>query len=180
MSLGLKRGMVTLEPHDKSWKKEAEKTIGILKNILGKAAVDIQHVGSTAITAISAKPIIDIAVGVNDLEQILRHNDGLEQKGIYYRGSDVDNQLLYVMGDFDKDIRTHHIHVVIWNGIEWNNYLNFRDFLNCNIDIALRYEQFKTELGNKYLNDRGAYTQGKPIIIDNILEQARQWRDSCK
>ena len=118
MSLGLKRGTVQLEPYDKQWDDAAIQTIKKLKSILGDDAVDIQHIGSTAIPAIKAKPIIDIAVGVTDFEKIMSYNEQLQKDGIFYRGSDVENQILYVMGDMEKDIRTHHIHVVKWNGTE--------------------------------------------------------------
>lgn len=150
----------------------------MLKEVLGKDALDIQHIGSTSIASISAKPIIDIAVGVNDLTLIQKHNDELEQREIYFRGSDIDGQLLYVMGDFEKDIRTHHIHVVIRNGKEWNDYVNFRDSLNNNPNVASQYQKLKEELESKYANDRNAYTQGKQEMIDNILERARQWRNA--
>ena len=68
----MKRGTVYLEPHQSEWERSAEETIRTLKNILGSVAVDIQHIGSTSIKTISAKPIIDIAVAVNDYEPILR------------------------------------------------------------------------------------------------------------
>ena len=180
MSLGLRRGTVKIVRHDKSWEKEAEKAMEILKSILGEDAVDIQHVGSTAISAISAKPIIDLVVGVNDLSQILLYNDLLQQEGIYCRNSDVANQLLYVMGDFENDTRTHHIHVVIWNGTEWNDYVNFRDYLNCNVAVALQYQQLKKELERKFSDDRSAYTKGKQTMIIDILEHARQWKVNDK
>lgn len=71
MPLGLKRGTVQLEPHDKQWDEIAIQTIKTLKSILGDDAIDIQHIGSTAIPAIKAKPIIDIAVGVTDFENMI-------------------------------------------------------------------------------------------------------------
>lgn len=146
MSLGLKRGTVQLEPHDKQWDEAAIQTIKNLKSILGDDAVDIQHIGSTAIPAIKAKPIIDIAVGVTDFEKIMSYNEQLQKDGIFYRGSDVENQILYVMGDMEKDIRTHHIHVVKWKGTEWRNYIHFRDCLNANENMALQYQRVKEEL----------------------------------
>lgn len=73
----------------------------ILKSILGDDAIDIQHIGSTAIPAIKAKPIIDIVVGVTDFDKVMLHNEQLRQVGIFYRGSDVECQLLYVMGDME-------------------------------------------------------------------------------
>ena len=86
MSLGLRRGTVQLEPHDKQWDDVAVQTIKTLKSILCDDAIDIQHIGSTAI---KAKPIIDIVVGVTDFERIMSHNEQLQKKGIFYRGSDM-------------------------------------------------------------------------------------------
>ena len=133
MSLGLKRGIVQLEPHDKQWDEAAIQTIKILKSILGDDAIDIQHIGSTAIPAIKAKPIIDIVVGVTDFDKVMLHNEQLRQVGIFYRGSDVERQLLYVMGDMENDTRTHHIHIVKWNGTEWKNYWlsRIRSIISC-------------------------------------------------
>ena len=171
MSLGLKRGTVHLESHDKQWEEVAVQTIRKLKAILGEDAIDIQHIGSTAIPAIKSKPIIDIAVGVTDFDRIMTHNEQLQQEGIFYRGSDVEHQLLYVMGDMEKDTRTHHIHVVKWNGPEWKNYIYFRDYLNSNENAALQYQQLKEELERKYADDRIAYTSGKQDMIDIILNR---------
>ena len=171
MSLGLKRGIVQLEPHDKRWDEAAIQTIKILKSILGDDAIDIQHIGSTAIPAIKAKPIIDIVVGTTDFGRIMSHNEQLENEGIFYRGSDVEHQVLYVIGDMEKDIRTHHIHVVKWNGTEWKNYIHFRDYLNANENMALQYQKLKEELESKYADDRVTYTNGKQDMIDIILER---------
>lgn len=90
MSLGLKRGVVQLEPHDKQWNEIAVQTIKTLKAILGDDVIDIQHIGSTAILGIKAKPIIDIAIGVIGFERILSHNEQLQKKGIFYCDSDVE------------------------------------------------------------------------------------------
>ena len=171
MSLGLKRGTVQLEPHDKQWDEAAIQTIKKLKSILGDDAVDIQHIGSTAIPAIKAKPIIDIVVGVTDFEKIMSYNEQLQKEGIFYRGSDVEDQILYVMGDMEKNIRTHHIHIVKWNGTEWKNYIHFRDYLNDNENMALQYQKVKEELESKYADDRVAYTNGKQEMIDIIQQK---------
>ena len=169
MSLGLKRGIVQLESHDKQWDEAAIQTIKNLKSILGDDAVDIQHIGSTAIPAIKAKPIIDIAVGVTDFEKIMSYNEQLQKEGIFYRGSDVEDQILYVMGDMENDTRTHHIHIVKWNGTEWKKYIHFRDYLNDNENMALQYQRVKEELESKYADNRGLYTKEKKDIIDIIL-----------
>ena len=167
--LGLKRGAVALYPHEKAWETEAQATMARLRQILGPVAVEMAHVGSTAIPTIQAKPIIDIVVGVTDFDRIKSYNEQLQKEGIFYRGSDVEHQLLYVMGDVESDTRTHHIHIVKWNGIEWKNYIHFRDYLNANENVALCYQKLKEELESKYADDRVAYTNGKQDMIDTIL-----------
>ena len=127
--IGLKRGTVKLTDHQVEWEENAGKTMETLKRLLGSAAIDIQHIGSTAIPSIHAKPIIDIVVGVYDLNDMIPHIEILGQNGFVFRGADVSGQVLFVMGDFENDLRTHHIHVVKCNGKEWNDYINFRDYL---------------------------------------------------
>ena len=176
MSIGMKRGTVYLEPHQTEWESTAEETIQTLKSILGSIAADIQHIGSTSIRTISAKPIIDIAVAVNDFDDILSKRDELERNGIIYRFQESTKQLLFVMGDFEKDTRSHHIHIVLYDSDEWNNYINFRDYLNSNIKAAREYESVKLRLAEQYSNDRIAYTDGKQEVIDKLLEKAHVWK----
>ena len=170
--IGLKRGSVKLISHQEEWNKNAEKVILKLKQLLGDAAVDIQHVGSTAIASIYAKPIIDIVIGVRDLNDIVSYVRLLEQHDFVFRGEDVEGQLLFVMGDFEKDTRTHHIHVVKWNGAEWNNYINFRDYLNCCPDKAMLYDACKKKLASQFPDDRRSYTAGKQELIECLLKEA--------
>ena len=170
--IGLKRGSVKLISHQEEWNKNAEKVILKLKQLLGDAAVDIQHVGSTAIASIYAKPIIDIVIGVRDLNDVVSYVELLKQHDFVFRGEDVEGQLLFVMGDFEKDTRTHHIHVVKWNGEEWNNYINFRDYLNRFPDKAMLYDACKKKLASQFPDDRRSYTAGKQELIECLLKEA--------
>ena len=172
----MKRGTVFLEPHLTEWEIAAKETILTLKNILGDIAADIQHIGSTSIKAIKAKPIIDIAVAVNDFEAVLQKRAELEKADVIFRFDERPEQLLFVMGDFEKDTRSHHIHVVLYDSDEWNNYINFRDYLNSNIEAAREYESVKLRLAEKYPDDRIAYTDGKQEVIDRLLVEARVWK----
>ena len=172
----MKRGTVYLEPHQEAWERASEETISTLKSILGSIAPDIQHIGSTSIRTISAKPIIDIAVAVNDYELILSKRDVLEKADIVFRFDERPDQLLFVMGDFEKDTRSHHVHVVLYGSDEWNNYINFRDYLNSSIEAANEYEAVKIRLAEQYPDDRIAYTDGKQEVINKLLEEARVWK----
>lgn len=172
--LGLKRGEVALFPHEKEWEIEAQNTIKRLKNILGDVIVDIQHVGSTAIPTIKAKPIIDIAVSVNSFDEVLKQIYILESNGFYHRPSKEENQLLFSCGSFYDnigDLQTHFIHFVLNNSMEWINYINFRDYLINNPDIAKDYEALKISLSNK-VKDRAEYTAAKHDFITFTLRKA--------
>lgn len=172
----MKRGAVYLEPHQEAWEKDAEETIRTLKSILGSRAADIQHVGSTAIKTIHAKPIIDIAAAVNDFGDILSKREELRQSGILYRFEETPTRLLFVKGDLEQDTRSHHIHVVRYGSEEWNDYINFRDYLNSTPAAAKDYEMVKLRLAKQFPNDRTAYTNGKQEVIDQLLAQAHIWK----
>lgn len=176
MTIGLKRGTVKLMEHQDEWCEIAEKTIKNLKVLLLNTAIDIQHIGSTAVPSIHAKPIIDIVVGVYHLNDMISCIGLLEQNGFLFRGEDIEGQLLFVTGDFETDIRTHHIHVVEWNGTAWNNYINFRDYLNAFPEKAMMYDHCKQKLASRFSEDRKSYTDGKQELIDHLLKEANIWK----
>lgn len=176
MCIGLKRGTVALCGHEKEWEINALRTIGELKSVFGDTAADIRHVGSTSIKSIIAKPIIDIAVGVSSLEVVAPLISALAAKGfVHCSKHDTDEHLLFVSGDFENDISTHYIHVMKYGGTEWVNYINFRDCLNENTDMAKEYEALKLRLAEEYPRDREAYTTGKAELIKRILRKALVW-----
>lgn len=172
--IGLKRGTVELVPHQKEWCENAENVVRLLKQLLGDTAIDVQHVGSTAIFLIHAKPIIDIAVAVYDLNDILPYVEVLKQHNIIFRGEIITGEILFVMGN--NEIRTHHIHIVKWNEAEWNNYINFRDYLNTYPEKAKLYDTCKQKLAMQYSNDRKSYTAGKEKIIKRLIAEASVWK----
>ena len=175
MSIGLVKGTVLLETHNSQWEIMAKETIEKLTRILGDDMVAAEHIGSTSIHKIHAKPIIDIAVGVTGFEKIMKHNDELKEAGIIYRRQDHPGQHLYICGDLENNIHTHYIHVVIWGESAWNNYINMRDYLNANDEKAMEYSRLKVQLAEEYSDDRIAYTEGKHELIEKILEEAREW-----
>lgn len=176
--IGLKRGTVALYNHDAEWENEAERTIRVLKEILGEVVCDIAHVGSTSIKSIKAKPIIDIAVAVKSFEDVLKDEGKLKENGFYYRpADDLNEQLLFACGSFydgTGDEQTHFIHVVKKDSMEWINYINFRDYLNANEDVAKQYEALKISLAEKNPEDKGRekYLAGKHDFIVRTLRTA--------
>lgn len=177
MSIGLKKDTVTLEPHQDAWDIEGSYMCGKIKGILGEDAVDVQHVGSTSIRSICAKPVIDIAVAVRSFDDIFKHNGELSDNGIVYRRQDVPGQHLYRCGDLENDIVTHFIHVVISDSEAWHNYINFRDYLNSYPEEARSYERLKKELCSRFPRDRESYVKGKSGLVTELLAKAHSWRE---
>lgn len=176
--IGLKRGTVQLCEHEKEWEIEAQNTIARLKEILGDVIKDIQHVGSTSILTIKAKPIIDIAVAVDKFDDILAYEKELKDAGFYYRPkSDLGAQLLFASGSLYEgtgNLQTHFIHVVLTNSMDWINYINFRDYLNKTPSVAKEYEDLKVSLALQAPIDRGRekYLKGKHDFIVYTLRKA--------
>ena len=164
--LGLQRGTVRLYPHEKAWEAEAQRTIKTLGKILGDDAKEIQHIGSTAVPAICAKPIIDIAL------------PKLQAAGFYYRAqNNISGQKLFACGSFydgTGDLQTHFIHVVLTDSEQWRDYILFRDYLNQHADTAKAYESLKLSLAEAAPVDAGReqYLQGKKDFIAAVLRKA--------
>lgn len=172
--IGLKKGTVKLVPHQREWNENAENIVRLLRQLLGNTVLDIQHIGSTSIVSIHAKPIIDIAVAVNDVKNIIPYVEVLKQHNILFHEQAVAGQVFFVMEN--GDIRTHHIHIVKWDSAEWNNYISFRDYLNANAEKAMMYDDFKQKLAMQFSNERENYTAGKQEIIDQLLSEANVWK----
>ena len=176
--LGLQRGTVRLYPHETAWEAEAEHTIIMLQKLLGDDAKEIQHVGSTAVPTICAKPIIDIALAVNSFDDVMKHLPKLQAAGFYYRAqNDISNQKLFARGSFydgTGDLQTHFIHVVLTDSEQWRDYILFRDYLNQHADTAKAYESLKLSLAEAAPVDAGReqYLQGKKDFIAAVLRKA--------
>ena len=83
--------------------------------------------------------------------------------------------MYFVIGDFEHEIFTHHIHVVLSDSKEWINYINFRNYLNAKPAVAKQYENLKINLMKRYKHNRLAYTEGKSELINRILKSAFSW-----
>ena len=175
--LGLKKGAVVLVEYRKEWETEAQKIILKLKELLGNIIKDIEHIGSTSIPSIKAKPIIDIAVLVDSFDDVLTYEQKMRENGFFYiPHNKTDNQLLFARGSFyekNGDLQTHFIHIVKSDSSEFVNYINFRDYLRNNFSVAKQYEALKISLAEKYSGDncRENYTEGKHNFIVSVLKK---------
>ena len=164
--LGLKRRTVIIRAYDERWPLLYDEEAAQIRAVLGEFALDVQHVGSTSVMGLAAKPILDIAVGVAALSDVERCKVPLAAIGYeyaYWAGVD-DNHV------FGKGIeRTHLIHVVEFGSDIWKNYIKFRDALRANEELRRKYESLKTELAIRFAKNRAAYTDAKGEFIQRVL-----------
>lgn len=170
--IGLKRGTVILCDHESQWENIASDTIAELIELFGDKAVDIQHIGSTAIRNIKAKPIIDIVVGVENFEDLSDVLIALTRNGFKESYNRFSSDLLYVI-ETDDGIRTHQIHILIYGSLQWHNYVDFRDYMHAFPEKATTYEQLKIKLTLDCDNVQIAYTDGKKNYMDMVLFDSR-------
>lgn len=124
---GLKRGKVKLVQCDPKWKQNFNREKKKLKKIFGVDALDIQHLGSTAILGILAKPIIDIGIIVPSLEKAEAYAKAIEKIGYIKKKENRQDRLFFTKGPEEK--RTHYLHIgELGNGYIENMVL-FRDYL---------------------------------------------------
>ena len=169
--LGLARGTVQLFPHDPDWETEGKRLSDQLSQILGSAAVDVRHIGSTAIRTAEAKPILDLAVAARNLPEIDCAIPKLKSAGFLHHAENDDKTQRFFCVERDGLVLAH-IHAVQAGGQEWRDYNNFRDYMNAFPEAAALYSALKLRLCAQFSTDRSAYTEGKADFIRYALRKA--------
>ncbi|MBS4538377.1 GrpB family protein [Clostridium sp. D2Q-11] len=177
--LGLKSNELRIVPYDDKWKDyfEAEKIL-IKEKLKDHFELDnftIYHIGSTSIPRISSKPIIDMMLVSKKFElysskiSFLLNFLGYEQVSW-----DLNNECIFLVKgrDEDREVITHHIHIVSSQSRKYEEYLLFKNFLTKNYKYAQIYKRRKIELVSIYPNDRGEYRKAKGVIVNKVLKIA--------
>ncbi len=169
--IGLQRGTVKLVPYSSEWESLFAEEERVLRASIGTYVMDIQHVGSTAIPGLEAKPIIDIAVAVRRLEDAEKCIKPLECLGYEYKAYEGrPGRFFFAKGDPSR--RTHYLHMVEWDSDSWKSYIRFRDYLRQHKEAAREYARLKRELARKSRGNRDFYTPGKAEFIESVLRIA--------
>lgn len=171
-TLGLKRGTVSLAPYNPKWVDLYKREEKELKTILG-GKVYVEHIGSTAIPGISAKPLVDVMVGIPLMRDIKKYIQKLEASGYHYRPNfgRIDQHVVLAKGN--EHSRTHYIHVLRYNGKLWKDRLVFRDYLRTHPSLVKQYASLKERLAKQFANDRAMYTDRKGEFIRNVVKKAQ-------
>jgi GrpB-like predicted nucleotidyltransferase (UPF0157 family) len=135
------------------------------------AFIEIQHIGSTAVPGLPAKPIIDLLAGVRTMADARALHGPLAEAG--YTTSRAFNAALTDRQWFMRAAgghRTHHLHVVEHGAPTWLEHLRFRDVLRARPDLVQHYAALKAELAQRHTNDREAYTDAKAAFVRFVLD----------
>jgi len=169
--LGLRRGAVQLVPYTTIWAALFQSERTRLQHALGADALDIQHIGSTAVPGLAAKPILDLAIAVAAEDVVAACVPRLTALGYTYggyRGSDQG----HFFDQGPEQYLTHYLHMLPIGEPAWSSYLRFRDYLIAHPAVRDAYMQLKQDLAVQYAENRAAYTAAKAAFVQHILAAA--------
>lgn len=165
-AIGLRRGTVAVRAYDQRWPIEFAKEAAHLAELLGPS-IRIEHVGSTAVPNLAAKPLIDIAVGFEERQALDEARHRLREAGYDDRG-DFGARGGVIVAKGPEDDRTHLLHLVEVGDPQWQRYLDFRDALRGDDALRDEYAALKLKLARTYWLDRDAYLSGKQPLIERV------------
>ena len=166
--MSFRTSRVTVVPYDAAWKSEFEKIKREVESSLGTLAVGIEHVGSTSVEGLCAKPCIDIDVVIKDYTVFDAVVERLSSIGYTHEG-DLGIRGREAFGYTDKaHLYKHHLYVCPQDSAELFRHVTFRDFLRNNPAYARKYGEVKTEAAELYPDDIDAYIAHKSPCIKEI------------
>ncbi|MGI8646738.1 MAG: GrpB family protein [Acidimicrobiales bacterium] len=165
---------VHIEPYNAMWPAQFASEAAAITTAIGPWITGgIQHIGSTAVPGLAAKPIIDIMVGVADLKSSRPCIDMLAP--LRYCYAPYQTEAMHWFCKPHPARRTHHLHLVPAGSPRFVDVLVFRNYLRAHPDANVEYETVKRELAARYAGDRETYTSGKSAIVAQLTEAARCW-----
>jgi len=162
---------IVIVAYDPSWPDEFARESARVLRAFGALAVAAEHIGSTAIPGLSAKPIVDIMIGVTSLADARPRTDAMAVLGYTYVPAfeaQIPERLFFQRGD----PRTHHVHVVETQSAFWTRQIVFRDYLTKHPEVAHEYADLKRALALRFAEDRDGYTRAKTEFVHDVLTKA--------
>jgi GrpB-like predicted nucleotidyltransferase (UPF0157 family) len=164
------RSTVRVVPYDTTWPLEFEAEMARIERACDGLPIRLEHIGSTSIPGLAAKPVIDILAGRPGTVAGSAYVAAFKQLGYEHKGAyGIPGRNYFRKGT----PRTHHVHLVSWSSDLWRDHLLFRDYLRTHPEIAREYETIKRELATMYLQDKEKYTDAKGPFVRSIVRRAR-------
>lgn len=182
---------IILRDHDPDWKKQFHQESDRLEELFYPHTYSIEHIGSTSIPGLCAKPIIDIMVGVPALEEldlavklllkpgytyVKKYEDVMPWRRFFIKCSGDHSSVVNADDEVPalvSESRTHHIHIVRHGKRFWNEHLLFRDYMRTHEEARLAYSILKQKLAEREWKDGNEYAAAKANFIRSVLEKAR-------
>jgi GrpB-like predicted nucleotidyltransferase (UPF0157 family) len=164
---------IEVADYDPDWPRRYAEERDRIDAAIGDAILTIEHVGGTAVPGLPAKPVIDLMVGVEDIERAGPAVAGLINLGYEYipeLESELPDRRYFRRGTPE----THHVHMVPVASDYWVEHLLFRDYLRSHPQAAEEYGKLKRGLAGRHRLDRDAYRAGKVPFIDTVVAAARR------
>ncbi len=170
---------IIIRNYDPNWAKWFDDFKTVFENNLGNLILSVEHVGSTSVVGLAAKPVIDLDLVIDDDGIMQKVIGKLEELGYVHVGDmgiigreafKRSSQKVPIDGS-DREWINHHLYACKQGNIGLLNHLNFRDHLRGNKEAKLEYGKLKKRLSTKHPNDMGAYIEGKTEFIVDILKK---------
>jgi GrpB-like predicted nucleotidyltransferase (UPF0157 family) len=176
------KGIVRVVPYDPEWKSEFLKIKAMIVDCVGDLVISVDHVGSTAIEGLAAKPILDIDVVIDSYDVFPAIRDRLSKIGFEHVGNlDVEGREVFkriFMDDFMPynldDFMPYNLYVCPKNGKGYLEHIAFRDYLRDHSEALKAYEELKMKLAKQFRTDITGYANAKHDFIQNILESSNK------
>ncbi|MDP9235706.1 MAG: GrpB family protein [Actinomycetota bacterium] len=162
---------IEVVPYNPAWPALFEEERRRIEAALGEwVQGGIEHVGSTAVPGLAAKPVIDIMVGVANLEEARGAFADVASLGYLY--APYKSEFMHWFCKPSVTVRTHHLYLMEKGHPEWQAHIAFRDHLRNHPETAEAYERLKLDLANRFRNDREAYTEAKTDFVARVVATA--------
>lgn len=159
--------------YDPEWPGRAAAAIDALRSAAPGVFVEIEHIGSTAVPGLAAKPVIDLMAAARDIRHTRPHEDALAALGFRPHVNGMTDRLLYVRAP--DGVRTHILHVVSWQSWPHRNQRLLRDYLRAHPRDAARYAELKRAVVAAG-TAAGAYARAKTELVQELTDRARAER----
>ena len=166
---------IRIVDYDREWPVTFDTEKTRLEAALGDVAVRIEHVGSTSVPGMAAKPVIDIDVYVREIEPMEPYRQPLESLGYVFE-FDPEFPDLHFFGYPRERSRQFHVHVAKIGSRHQTRHIAVRDFLRSHPDAAADYADLKRSLATLHPRDREAYVSGKATFVDRLEARALAWK----
>lgn len=169
---GRERVTLVIADHDPAWPARFVQLAGRVRSALGDVALALEHIGSTSVPGLAAKPIVDVLLVVADVDDEPAYVSAMEDAGFVLRVREAGHRM------FRTPERDVHIHVYPAGDQAIADYLDLRDWLRVDESDRVLYAGVKRDLAAQTWSDMNHYAEAKTDVIQQILGRARSWRRS--